>query len=404
MQTKIFTAQKLGEVSILLPASKSISNRALIVQVLAGQSFELKNLSQAKDTLILQDLLSDDSWDKNVGMAGTAARFVCALLSTKETTFRIDGEERMRQRPMRDLLSALEKLGTSINYLNESGFLPVEINGRQTKGGELEIDASVSSQFISALMLIAPKLPGGLKIRLQGELVSKPYISMTQSVLAHFGIAVDFSSNRIDIPEQRFIPTPLTIESDWSSASYFYSALSLLDEGSLLLKKLSFNSWQGDEICADIYFRLGIRSTKQGDDVLLEKTGQVTHYLRYDFSDCPDLAQTVICTCVGLGVAGEFSGLHTLRNKETDRISAMQNELIKLNWSLEEKEPNHFLLQRKIERHPIDLHINTYNDHRMAMAFAPLTICYGQLTIENPDIVNKSFPDFWKEMKKIGVS
>ena len=323
MQTKIFTAQKLGEVSILLPASKSISNRALIVQVLAGQSFELKNLSQAKDTIILQDLLSDDSWDKNVGMAGTAARFVCALLSTKETTFRVDGEERMRQRPMRDLLSALEKLGTSINYLNESGFLPVEINGRQTKGGELEIDATVSSQFISALMLIAPKLPGGLKIRLQGELVSKPYISMTQSVLAHFGIAVDFSSNRIDIPEQRFIPTPLTIESDWSSASYFYSALSLLDEGSLLLKKLSFNSWQGDEICADIYFRLGIRSTKQGDDVLLEKTGQVTHYLRYDFSDCPDLAQTVICTCVGLGVAGEFSGLHTLRNKETDRIMGM---------------------------------------------------------------------------------
>jgi len=404
MQTKIFTAQKLGEVSVVLPASKSISNRALIVQALAGQSFELKNLSQAKDTIILQDLLSDDSWDKNVGMAGTAARFVCALLSTKETTFRVDGEERMRQRPMRDLLNALEKLGTSINYLNESGFLPVEINGRQTKGGELEIDATVSSQFISALMLIAPKLPGGLKIRLQGELVSKPYISMTQSVLAHFGIAVDFSSNRIDIPEQRFIPTPLTIESDWSSASYFYSALSLLDEGSLLLKNLSFNSWQGDEICADIYFRLGIRSTKQGEDVLLEKTGQVTHYLHYDFSDCPDLAQTVICTCVGLGVAGEFSGLNTLRDKETDRISAMQNELRKLNWSLEEKEPNRFLLQRKVEKDPIDLHINTYNDHRMAMAFAPLTICYGQLTIENPDVVNKSFPDFWTEMKKIGVS
>lgn len=404
MQTKIFTEQKLEEVSIQLPASKSISNRALIVQALTSQTIELKNLSQAKDTLILQDLLSHDSADKNVGMAGTAARFLCAFLSTKERTFRVDGEERMRQRPMQDLLNALEKLGASINYLDQNGFLPVEINGRHKKGGELAIDASVSSQFVSALMLIAPKLPGGLTIQLLGELVSKPYILMTQSVLAHFGIAVNFSSNSIHIPEQRFIPTPLTIESDWSSASYFYSALCLLDEGSLLLKNLSFNSWQGDEICADIYFRLGIRSTKQGEDVLLEKTGQVTHYLRYDFSDCPDLAQTVICTCVGLGVAGEFSGLHTLRNKETDRISAMQNELRKLNWSLEEKEPNRFLLLRKVEKHPIDLNINTYNDHRMAMAFAPLTICYGQLTIENLDVVNKSFPDFWKEMKKIGVS
>lgn len=395
---------ELEETPIELPASKSISNRALIIHALATDKPELINLSEANDTRVLQKVLNPDTHEKNVGIAGTAARFLCAYLATQNYAFRVDGDQRMRERPMKDLLDALEKLGASIHYLDKQGFLPIEINGAQTHGGSIDIPASVSSQFISALMLIAPTLKGGLVITLQGEVTSEPYILMTQSILEYFGIEVKYTSNQIEIPEQAFHKKALNIESDWSSASYFYSALSLMDEGSILLKNLNFESWQGDEICADIYYRLGIRSTKQGYDVLLEKTGQVIHYLEYDFSDCPDLAQTVICTCVGLGLSGEFRGLHTLRSKETDRIAAIQTELIKLNWELKESKDGVFQLQPCKEKNELNLNIATYNDHRMAMAFAPLAIVYGQLIINNPEVVQKSFPHFWLELEKIGIS
>jgi 3-phosphoshikimate 1-carboxyvinyltransferase len=392
-----------NELEIVLPSSKSIANRALIIQALCLDSFELNELSDAEDTKILQSLIQNTSLKKDVGMAGTAARFLTAFLATQNATYLIKGDERMHKRPIKILLDALESLGLEIKYLKEVGFLPIEINGLHLKGGYVKLESSVSSQFVSALMMIAPVLSEGLTIELQGNRSSKPYIKMTQKIMEHFGIKIEINGNLMHIPEQNYSAKALTIESDWSAASYFYSVLALLDEGSLILKNTSTDSWQGDSIVGDIYYRLGIKTSRCGDDTILEKSEHAISYLSYDFSDCPDLAQTVICTCIGLGIEGAFTGLQTLRNKETDRILALQNELAKFNWDLVEQENGVFELQRSRQRNTEDIKIKTYKDHRMAMAFAPLSIIHGAMEIENPDVVIKSFPTFWNELKKIGI-
>ena len=394
---------ELNEVEINLPASKSISNRALIIQQLCAATIHLENLSEAEDTKILQTLLKGKSLKMNVGMAGTVARFLSAFLATQSSSTILSGDERMQERPMKILLDALVSLGAEINYLGKPGFLPIEINGSKIKGGKLTLDATVSSQFVSALMMIAPILKGGLQIQLKGKTSSKPYILMTQKVMEHFGIKMQIENDLLVIPEQSYKEAVLTIENDWSSASYFYSALALADEGSLLLKNMELDSWQGDSIVADIYYRLGITTSRNGDDVLLEKSENIISFLDYDFSDCPDLAQTVICTCIGLGLEGTFTGLHTLRSKETDRIKALQKELIKFNWELTEEEPGCFTLARSQTFYKGPALIKTYNDHRMAMAFAPLVIVHGQLELDYPEVIQKSFPHFWEEMQKIGI-
>lgn len=389
---------------INLPASKSISNRALIIQALSEVHIPLNNLSKASDTEILINVIKENSLSKNIGIAGTAARFLCAYLATKKSDSILDGDQRMRERPMNTLFYALSQLGAKIEFVDKAGFLPVKINGEHIQGGEINIDSSVSSQFVSALMLIAPRLNKGLKITLDGTISSSKYIEMTKHILGYFNIDVYLDKSHIIIPHQEFTAIPLTIESDWSSASYFYSALALVEQGEIVLKNLNFDSWQGDEIIADIFYRLGIRSSMQGDDVRLEKTGHMVDNLVYDFIECPDLAQTVICTCVGLGIEGEFKGLHTLVHKETNRIKALQNELQKLKWILEESSTGIFNLRRDHSAKELNLNIHTYNDHRMAMAFAPLAIIYDKLSIDHAEVVNKSFPSFWEEFSKLGLS
>lgn len=393
----------INELAINLPGSKSISNRALIIQKLCKQTVTLNGLSDAQDTQTLKALLADNDFKNNVGMAGTAARFLSAYLATQSATTILSGEDRMHERPMKELLDALSSLGTNIEFLGKPGFLPVQINGANTKGGSLQLDASVSSQFVSALMMIAPVLKGGLRLKLTGKTSSKPYILMTKKIMEYFGINLAIEGTYLIIPEQNYQGGQLTIESDWSAASYFYSALCLLDEGSILLKNTAIDSWQGDSVVAEIYYRLGITTSRNGDDLLLEKSVHVISYLEYDFSDCPDLAQSVICTCVGLGVEGSFTGMQTLRNKETDRIQALQNELLKFNWVLKEEDENHFELKRSKQFYEGPMQIKTYNDHRMAMAFAPLAIIHGQLEILTPEVVQKSFPNFWEEMQKLGI-
>lgn len=220
--------------------------------------------------------------------------------------------------------------------------------------------------------------------------------------MEHFGVAVKFENNRIEIKEQKYSTSALNIENDWSSASYFYSAFALLKEGNLILKNLSPNSWQGDKIVAEIYYRLGVKTIVKNGDLILEHSNNKVDYLNYNFTNCPDLAQTVICTCAALGIQGKFTGLHTLKHKETDRIKALQNELLKLRWVVEEKN-NEYTLKRALPTTLYNPVIETYNDHRMAMAFAPLAIIHPQLEIKNPEVVKKSFPNFWEEMKKIGI-
>lgn len=396
-------SNKISNIIINLPASKSISNRALIIKAISNKPIELSNISTAEDTQIMLENLLDNSNNKDVGIAGTAARFLTAFYAIQKQETHITAHQRMQERPMKELCTALEKLGAKFEYLNQKHHLPFIIDGTNTKGENLEIDATISSQFITALMLIAPKLENGLIITLKGNVTSESYILMTKNIMEHFGVKVKYKENKIEIKEQDYHQNSLTIENDWSSASYFYSAFALMKNGKLTLKNLSPNSWQGDKIVAEIYYRLGVKTIVKNNDLVLEHSEHKIDYLNYDFSDCPDLAQTVICTCAGLGIQGKFTGLQTLKHKETDRIKALQKELKKLRWLLVKNKDNSYSLKRALPTEKYNPIIETYNDHRMAMAFAPLAILHPKLEIENPEVVKKSFPNFWLEMEKIGI-
>jgi len=254
-------------------------------------------------------------------------------------------------------------------------------------------------------MMIAPTLSSNLTIHLKNKIASLPYIQMTANVMQHFGAHIDVNTakNTIEISNSLYKKNHFYIEGDWSSASYFYSILALAETGSIDISPLYNNSWQGDSILSDIYFRLGVSTYASNNSILLEKAKHKVEHLEYDFTDCPDLAQTVICTCVGLGIKGTFSGMETLRIKETDRILALQNELAKLNWNLEE-DGNTFHLHRGNNQIQRPININTYNDHRMAMSFAPLSIIMGEMYIENPEVVEKSNPMFWQHLQQLGFT
>jgi 3-phosphoshikimate 1-carboxyvinyltransferase len=387
--------------NIELPGSKSIANRALIIKALSRAEITLHNLSPSKDTEILQALLEDKKSVKDCGMAGTTFRFLTAFYSTQAGKCTLTGSERMLQRPIAPLVEALNSLGASIEYTQKSGYPPLSIVGGKLSGGKVSLPAHISSQFVSALMLIAPELENSTEIHLQTAATSRPYIEMTAALMKHFGAEVytDFEKGIIQINKQPYQGGALTIEGDWSAASYYYSILALAENGSIELSPLSSNNWQGDSIVSDIYYRLGVSTIATETGFLLEKTKHKIDYLEYDFTDCPDLAQTVICTCAGLGIEGEFSGLHTLRIKETDRIAALQNELQKLGWNLQENGDT-FSLQRN--GFLKNTQISTYHDHRMAMSFAPLSLVYDSIEIENPSVVEKSNPDFWKHLQILG--
>ena len=355
------------EGEIILPASKSISNRALIIRALSKEKIVLDNLSEAEDTKILSSLLMNKSLRKNAGMAGTAFRFMCAFLAVQPGEYLLTGADRMKKRPIKELVEPLKKLGAKIDYLEKDGFPPLKINGGDIKGGQVEIKADVSSQFISALLLVAPTLAKGLTLKLIGEVSSRPYIELTLATMREFGIESTWKNDTISVQKQNYKSASLTIEGDWSAASYYYSILAIADEGSITLGPLSLDTFQGDSIVADIYYRLGIITEHVEDQVVLSKSENVIDFLEYDFSDCPDLAQTVICTCAALGIQGEFSGLSSLKIKETDRIKALQNELQKFNWQLTEMDGSYSLMRGESAVSVNPIKIECYNDHRMAM-------------------------------------
>lgn len=391
------------EGSITLPTSKSISNRALIIKALADNEITIDNLSISNDTELLLNLLNSNSEIKDCEMAGTTFRFLTSFLAITDGNWILTGSNRMKERPISQLVEALKLLGADIQYLESEGYPPLAIVGKKLNGGSIELPANISSQYVSALMMIAPALQSDLNIQLKNKIASLPYIKMTANIMQHFGASlnVDLKNNLIVISNTPYSKNSLEIEGDWSSASYYYSILALADEGSIELSSLHNNSWQGDSIVSDIYFRLGVSTYASENKVFLEKTKHKVEHLEYDFSDCPDLAQTVICTCVGLGIKGTFSGMETLRIKETDRILALQNELAKLNWILDENN-NIFELYRGANLIQRPLKINTYNDHRMAMSFAPLCIILGEMEIENHEVVKKSNPEFWAHLAQLG--
>ncbi len=396
-----------------LPYSKSESNRALILKALNGQNIKVKNLSDAEDTRQLNRCLrmidtcgaSGLPMVVDVNNAGTAMRFLTAYLSILPGKWFLTGCDRMKERPVKALVDALNQIGAEIEYAENSGFPPLLIHGKDLKGGHIQLDASISSQYISALLMIAPTLEYGLKLNLEGNFISRPYVLMTLSMLKNFGIYAVYSEREIIVPPQKFSNNEFFVSPDWSAASYIYELVALSEKAEVLIPKLKNDSIQGDKVVSKIFEKLGVLSEFTNEGLKLMKTNDLVDFLEFDFVDCPDLAQAVLATCVGLGIEGRLQGLQSLRIKETDRIAKMNDEFKIFGFSLTEENDEYFLKKEKeVEINKPDHLFLSYEDHRMAMSIAPLVLKAEQLKIDDPDVVIKSFPDFWKEMENLGFN
>lgn len=387
--------------------SKSISNRYLILKALFP-NLMLKGLSNSDDTMVLQKALSVSLKDENeidIHHAGTAMRFLTAYLSAlPESHITLTGSGRMQERPIGILVDALRALGANIEYKKNEGFPPLQISGQSLDKEEISISAEVSSQYITALMLIAPSFKNGLIIHLESKITSKPYLKMTAQALESLGIDVEFGKHTIRVfPKKNIEPTEIAVESDWSSVSYFYSFLALSEElKTLKISTFYKDSLQGDSKVAEFYKLFGVKTHFENDAILLskEKDFECPKRIELDLNDTPDLAQTIAVTCLGLGVECVLTGLHTLKVKETDRLVALKTEIEK--FGAEVIITDESLHLKFISGLNSEVKIETYQDHRMAMAFAPLAL-KTELEILNPDVVSKSFPDFWDKMKRLGI-
>ncbi len=389
--------------TVQLPASKSISNRALIIHALSYADEQIHNLADCDDTNVLINALRSNEQTFDIGAAGTAMRFLTAFLSKIVGEWIITGSERMKQRPISILVDALNKLGAKIEYTEKEGFPPLRIHGSALLGGKIELDGSVSSQYISALLMIAPTMRDGLTLKLTGKIISKPYIYLTLKLMEEFGVKASWTDNVITIPPQEYKPTDYTVESDWSAASYWYELCALSQKSEIKLLGLHKNSYQGDAKVVEIFSLLGVRTKFQKNEVILTKSNELTEKLIYNFTDQPDLAQTVVVTCCFLQVPFRFTGLQSLKIKETNRVEALQNECRKLGFILEEPAEGILEWNGKCCDAELNAVIKTYEDHRMAMAFAPACLKTGEIQIENPMVVTKSYPDYWEDLRAAGV-
>jgi 3-phosphoshikimate 1-carboxyvinyltransferase len=389
---------------ILLTTSKSLSNRALIIQALCNEGVEINNLATANDTNVLQQLLNSQEKELSVGIAGTAMRFLTAFLAIKDNNeIILTGDNRMKERPIKVLVNVLKDLGAGIEYLENDGYPPLKITGKTLDGGKIVIDGSISSQYISALLMIAPKLKNGIQIEFFDEVISKPYINMTVQMMRYFGAIVKWDRNTIYVEKGEYQPKNISIEADWSAASYWYSMVALAKEGDVTLYGLQQESLQGDAVVAEIYKDFGVETEFVENGIRLTKDSKfrvLSSELEIDFVNFPDIAQTVAVTCAALNVKAKLKGLKTLRIKETDRIAALQTELNKLGFNVEVERDDLIINQSNMDTIS-NSPIKTYNDHRMAMAFAPLALIRG-ITIEDENVVAKSYPNFWEDLKCVG--
>lgn len=388
--------------SIELASSKSESNRALVISALSEGKSELYKLANARDTQTMQRLLASpesETWD--VLDAGTTMRFLTAYATIQGGQKTMTGSARMQERPIKLLVDALRSIGADITYKKNEGYPPFKINQFRYNGNrKIEISGEVSSQYISALLMIAPCLPEGLEIELTGKVGSKPYIQMTLNLMEKFGASYHFEGNKIQIDAQKYNPTNYTIEADWSGASYWYSIVALSKKASLTVNGLREESNQGDSVLVELMSSLGVKTTFTDKGVHLEKT-EAQNHIEWDFTHCPDIAQTIAVICAAKGISAKLTGLESLRIKETDRIEAIKNELKKFDVDVQIEGDEVITLDKPILKWSDNIVIKTYEDHRMAMAFAPLALL-GQLEIEEPDVVNKSYPDFWRDLKSVG--
>ncbi|MFY0600146.1 MAG: 3-phosphoshikimate 1-carboxyvinyltransferase [Cyclobacteriaceae bacterium] len=401
IQLKKFEKSLSGKVQ--LTSSKSESNRSLLINALSGNKLELSNLSAARDTQTMMRLLGNQEneiWD--VLDAGTTMRFCTAYLGVIGSGQTITGTERMKQRPIGLLVDALRDLGAEIEYMEEEGYPPLKINKiTHQRAEQLDIPGNISSQFISALLMIGPSLPKGIKINLTTEVFSRPYIEMTLGLMKKFGVESSWVKNMITISPQTYSGGAYTIESDWSGASYWYSMAALNADSRIVLGGLRQESFQGDQEIAVIMEKLGVSTLYTDSGAHLASSERLEKVVEINFKTCPDLAQTVMVTAAAKGVTLKMTGLESLRIKETDRIAAMAAELKKIGGELTEPETGLWVMTPGEIPESIE-EIETYDDHRMAMAFAPLSQL-TDLTILDPDVVNKSYPDFWKDMQSVGM-
>lgn len=395
-----------GEVE--LPTSKSISNRVLIINALAYSPYTVQNISDSDDTKVMNEVLHSATNNFDIGHAGTAMRFLTAFLSKIVGQWTITGSERMKQRPIGILVDALNQLGAKIEYVEEEGYPPLRIYGSALKGGIVELDGSVSSQYISALLMIGPTIEGGLTLRLKNKVTSRPYIDLTLKLMKKFGIKYAWKGNEIRIDEQEYKAIPFHVEADWSGASYWYQIAALSDNCDLLLKGLRLQSLQGDSIQAKWFAdAFGIKSKQEGNDVRITRSGDALAK-RFDmnFVETPDIAQTFAVLCVCKGIPFHFTGLHTLKIKETDRIAALQNELAKFGACLTEPAHGELAWNGKFDKDlaAVQPQVETYHDHRMALAFAPAAMATAGVQINDPMVVTKSYPGFYEDLESVGFS
>ena len=387
---------------LTLSSSKSESNRALIMNALSGNQLQLKNLSDARDTQTMQRLLSEKKpvWD--VLDAGTTMRFCTAYLAIMGSGEIITGSDRMKERPIKPLVDALRKLGAKIDYMTQEGFPPLRISAKkkESQAQKISIPGHISSQYISALLMIGPTLPDGISIELTGEIFSRPYIEMTLALMHHFGVKSTWQGQTIHIKPQRYQAQSYTIESDWSGASYWYSMVALNQESSITLRGLRSHSFQGDQNIVNIMSKMGVKTEFISDRVELTSIPVTEINQSIDFKNCPDLAQTVMVVAAIKGIKLTMTGLESLKIKETDRVLAMKNELRKIGGLLNEENGTWWLTPGSIPKRLKT--IETYEDHRMAMAFAPVCMIRA-ITIQDIEVVKKSYHGYWAHLKSVGI-
>ena len=410
-QTYTLAAPVTLQCSVDLPASKSISNRALILHALSGGVQRPMNLSDCDDTAVMIRALEQHGAEIDIHAAGTAMRFLTAYLSTQKGSHLLTGSARMKQRPIRLLVDALRALGADIQYAESEGFPPLLIQGKPLPGQEITLAGSVSSQYISALLMIGPTLPQGLTLHLTGQLISVPYINLTLSLMAHYGASARWTDERtIRVEPGPYQDVPFTVESDWSAASYWYEMMALWQPQAespspcVELIGLFPRSSQGDSRGADLFAKLGVHTAFTPRGVELTRLGVPVARMVEDLVDIPDLAQTFVVTCCLMGIPFRFSGLQSLRIKETDRITALQQELHKIGYVVKDEADS--ILSWNGERCPAEEHpvIATYDDHRMALAFAPAILRLPSLAIAHPEVVSKSYPTYWRHLAAAGFS
>ena len=420
---KISHPSKILKGEITLPSSKSESNRILMIKAISGLDIDIQNLSPAKDTQTLVNILNDVKKETpgttptyDVGHAGTTMRFLTAYFSCIEGERILTGSERMLQRPIGELVTALRKLGADIEYLGNKGYPPIKINGDTIHGGEIEINGSISSQFISALLMVSPLLQRGLVLNFTEELISKPYVMMTLNMMEMYGVYGNWENNSIQINQQDYSlhvskqyysmeegeTNKYMVEGDWSSASYLFSLVALAKEADVVIRGLKEKSLQGDAVVKSLFEFFAVHSVWEGEILHLRKAPKHTRQFHYNFEDCPDIAQTMAVVAGALKIPSILTGLKTLRVKETDRIDALKNELAKLNVGVEVLGDEGIKISPMEFNNTVSAPIATYHDHRMALSFAPLALVCDAIEIEHPDVIEKSYPSFWNDLKGLG--